>query len=99
LPKGLKELEKEVGEAQAATEFALVHFDINGVFDIFFLTGRRRSRQMNTAAPRPTVELDFGAPKNQPFLGFQAQVLMHREFELGFTLGSFEISRGNLMPN
>jgi hypothetical protein len=39
LPKGLKELEKEVGEAQAATEFALVHFDINGVFDIFFFNG------------------------------------------------------------
>ena len=54
---------------------------------------------MNTAAPRPTVELDFGAPKDQPFLGFQAQLLMHREFELGFTLGSFEINRGNLMPN
>jgi hypothetical protein len=39
LPKGLKELEKEMGEAQAATEFALVHFDINGVFDIFVFNG------------------------------------------------------------
>lgn len=86
-----------LGEAQAATEFALVHFDAKGAFDIFFFNGAAQVETREHRGSPTTVELDFAALKNQPLLGFQAHVMMHREFELSFSLGSFEISRGNLM--
>lgn len=87
------------GEAEVATEFALVHFDIPGVFDIFFFRGAAEVETREHRGSATTVQLDFGAPKNQPLLGFQAHVLMERKFELSFSVGGFEISRGNLVPN
>jgi hypothetical protein len=87
-----------LGEAQVATEFAPVNFETKGVFDIFSFAGVAQTETNETVGQPTTVALDFAARKNQPLLGFQAHVLMQRKFTLGFTLRSFEISRGTLMP-
>ncbi len=87
------------GEAEVATEFALVHFDIPGALDIFFFRGAAETETREHRGSPTTVRLDFGAPKNQPLLGYQAHVMMERKFELGFSIGGFEISKGDLVPN
>ena len=89
-----------LGEAEVATEFAPVRFDIKGVFDIFLFGNQAAQVDTNEHRGSPTtVALDFGAPKNQPLLGFQAHAVMHRKFALSFSLASAEISRGTLVPH
>ena len=87
-----------LGEAQVATEFALVSFTTKGVFDIFSFQGAAETETREVVATSTTVALDFAALHNQPLLGFRGHVIMERRFTLGFTLGSFEISRGKLIP-
>jgi hypothetical protein len=88
-----------LGEAELATEFALVHFDLKGAFDIFFFAGAAQTDTRERRGSPTTIELDFGAPKNQPLLGFRGHVMMQRKFTLSFSIGSFEISRGALAPS
>lgn len=87
-----------LGEAQLATEFALVNFTSQGVFDIFQFAGAAQAETREMRGSPTTVALDFAAIKNQPLLGWQANVVMQRRFAISFSLGSFEISRGALMP-
>ncbi|MPZ56769.1 MAG: hypothetical protein GEU91_09810 [Rhizobiales bacterium] len=87
-----------LGEAQVATDFELVSFESKGVFDIFSFAGVARTETNERIGAPTTVALDFAARQNQSLLGFQAHVLLQRRFSLGFTLKSFEISNGNLIP-
>jgi hypothetical protein len=88
-----------LGEAELATEFALVHFDLKGAFDISFFAGAAQTDTRERRGSPTTIELDFGAPKNQALLGFRGHVMMQRKFTLSFSIGSFEISRGALAPS
>jgi hypothetical protein len=86
-----------IGPAEIATEFALVHFETKGVFDIFSFAGVARTETEESIGKPTTVALDFAARKNQSLLGFQAHVLMERRFSLGLTLIAHEQSNGILM--
>ncbi len=86
------------GAAEIATDFRPVAFASFGVFDIGSFAGAAQTETRELISTSTTVLLEFAAVKNQPLLGFQASVLLERKFSLGFTLTSFEISRGNLLP-
>ena len=88
-----------LGDAQLATEFAPVSFESKGLFDIGSFRGAAEVETREHRGSPTTVALDFAARQNQPLLGWRAHTLMEREFQLSFSLGSFEISRGNLLPN
>ena len=84
-------------DAQTASPFAPVTFDLPGLFDIFSF-GNMVARTTTTQAflHGTTVNLDFAAPANQPLLGFQAHSVIHRDFELSLTLVSFELVSSGL---
>jgi hypothetical protein len=86
-----------LGEKQVATDWALVSFESQGVFDIFSFAGAARTVTQETVGKPTTVALDFAARKNEPLLGFQAHVTLERKFTLSLTLGSFEIANGALV--
>lgn len=87
-----------VGDAQMATDFARVTFASKGVFDIGSFRGAAEVETRELRGSPTTVALDFAALQNQRLLGWRAHAVMERKFQISFSLGSFEISRGNLIP-
>lgn len=83
---------------QVATEFALVHFESKGLFDIRSFGGVARTETEERLGSATTVALDFAARSNQSLLGFQGHVVMERQFLLSLTLASHEQSNGVLRP-
>jgi hypothetical protein len=83
---------------QIATDFATVHFESKGLFDIRSFGGVARTQTEERFLSATTVALDFAARSNQSLLGFQGHVVMVRKFMPTLTLLSHEQSNGTLKP-
>ena len=84
------------GASQTATDFALVNFETQGVFDIFTFAGVARTLTQEVIGSATTVALDFSPPHDISLLGFRGHVLLARRWSLGLTLVSFETTNGRL---
>lgn len=86
-----------LGDAQVATEFAQVSFVYQGLFDIYSFQGVANVETRELRGTPTSIILDFAAVANERLLGYRAHVVMQREFEFSFTIGSYATSRGNLL--
>ena len=88
-----------LGPSQTATEWAQVSFERDGLFDIDQFGGMIAWVETRDVMGQPTtVALDFAPRQNITLLGFEAHVLLQRSWTLGFTLGSYELSKGRFRP-
>lgn len=88
-----------LGPSQTATDWAQVSFERDGLFEIDKFGGLIAWVETRDVLGQPTtVALDFAPRQNITLLGFEAHVLLQRSWSLGFTLGSYELSKGRFLP-